>query len=514
MGIAFQAESKPSPLGEWHFLSRKSFVGHDLYARAIRGDDRSAYSPTSTRRPRVAQSTRTPGARQLEHLRTRFAQQPGLPFSGLLPDEAVQLLDADTDDPIYTPLATLGLFLAQVLDPNGSCRQAVARLLAWRNAQGQPSCSANTGAYCKARQRLPEEGLHALTRHAGATLGNNALTRWLWKDRRVQIADGTTVNAPDTRDNQRQYPQTDGQKPGLGFPIIRLVVLFCLATGAVLEAALAPYQGKGTGELSLLRQLWHQLDNGDVLLGDRIYCSYFEIALLHRRGVDVVLHKHQSRKTDFRTGQRLGRHDHLIEWQKPLRPDWLDESDYRQLPATLPLREVRVEVSVRGFRVKRYELITTLTDSREYSVAELGQLYRRRWEAELNLRSVKTSLGMDQLRCKSASMVRKELWVYLLGYNLVRGVKSQSAAVVGVCPRQLSFAGAVQSVCAFGEWLSLTVGGSSAQSWRRLWRAVGTHRVGNRPNRIEPRAIKRRKKDFPQLTQPRKHLQQRLLQNA
>jgi hypothetical protein len=462
----------------------------------------------------MAESTRTPTARQLEHLRNRFAQQPGTPFADLLPHETPQLLQADTNDPIYTPLVTLGIFLGQVLDPNGSCRQAVARLLAWRTARGLSPCSANTGAYCKARQRLPEEGLQALTRRAGATLRDQAPDHWRWKGRRVQIADGSTVNAPDTLANQREYPQPDGQKPGLGFPIIRLVVLFCLATGAVLEAALAPYQGKGTGELSLFRQVWHGLERGDVLLGDRIFCSYFEIALLNRRGVDVVLHKHQSRKTDIRTGQRLGRWDHVTQWRKPSRPEWLEESDYQQLPATLSLREVRVAVSVRGFRVKRYELITTLTDAQEFSVGELGQLYRRRWEAELHLRAVKTSMGMDQLSCKSPELVRKELWVYLLGYNLVRGVMAQSAAVAGVAPRCLSFAAAMQSVSAFGEWLSLGWGVSWAESCRRLWIAVGSHRVGHRPNRVEPRAIKRRKKDFPHLKEPRTHAQQRLLRNA
>jgi hypothetical protein len=462
----------------------------------------------------VAQSTRTPVARQLEHLRTRFGQQPGLPFADLLPDDTPQLLGADTDDPIYTPLVTLGLFLSQILDSAGSCCQAVTRLLAWRAATGQPACSANTGAYCKARQRLPEEGLHALARRAGATLSERAPDHWLWHGRRVRVADGSTVNAPDTPANQDEYPQPDGQKPGLGFPIIRLVVLFCLATGAVLEAALAPYQGKGTGELSLLRQLWHRLDAGDVLLGDRIYCSYFEIALLSRRGVDVVLHKHQSLKTDFRTGRRLDRFDHVVEWAKPVRPDWMDEATYRKLPATLPVREVRVVVSVRGFRVKRYELVTTLTDPREYPVAELGELYRRRWEAELNLRSVKSSMGMDQLSCKSPEMVRKELWVYVLGYNLVRGVMAQSAAVVGVLPRVLSFAGAMQGMCAFGESLLLAARERRAESMRRLWIAVGTHRVGNRPDRVEPRAIKRRKKDFPQLKQPRQQAQKRLLRST
>jgi hypothetical protein len=459
----------------------------------------------------VAQSTLTPVTRQLEHLRKRFAQQPGLPFADLLPGNTPQLLNTDTDDPIYTPLVTLNLFLGQVLDPDGSCTQTLTRFEAWRCSQGLPRCSTNTGAYCKARQRLPEEGLQALARHSGTTLSQNALQPWFWKGRRVRIADGSTVNAPDTPKNQKAYPQPDGQKPGLGFPIIRLVVLFCLATGAILEAVLSAYCGKGTGELSLFRRLMPHLERGEVVLGDRIFCSYFEIALLNQRGVDVVLHKHQSRKTDFRTGRRWGRFDHQIAWQKPTRPDWMDEATYQQLPATMSLREVRVVVSVPGFRVKRYELITTLLEAREYSVAELAQLYRRRWEAELHLREVKTAMGMDQLRCKSPAMVRKELWVYLLGYNLVRGVMAPSAAMLGTSPGLLSFTAAKQSLCAFGELLSRAVGTRLREALRRLWLAVGDHRVGNRPDRVEPRAIKRRKKDFPQLTQPRQQAQQRLL---
>lgn len=461
----------------------------------------------------MAQSTRTPVARQLDLLRTSFAQRPGLPFADLLPDDTPELLGTP-DDPIYTPLVTLWMFLSQVLDPVGSCQQAVARLLAWLAAQGRDRCSADTGAYCKARRRLPEEGLRTLTRRTGAALSQKAPAGWRWRGRRVRIADGSTAAAPDTPANQREYPQPDGQKSGLGFPMVRLVVLFCLATGAVLDAALAPYRGKGTGELSLLRQLWHQLDPGDVLLGDRIYCSYFEVALLSRRGVDVVLRKHQSRPTDFRTGRRLGRHDHVVRWPKPACPDWMDPGTHAGLPATLSVREVRVTVSCPGFRVRRYEAITTLLDPQAVPAAELGVLYRRRWEAELHLRSLKSQMGMDRLRCKSPPMVRKEVWAHLLGYNLVRGVMAESAGAAGVAPWRLSFAGTVQHMRAFAPVLSAAAGVGPADAWEWLWIAVGALRVGDRPGRVEPRAIKRRKNNYPTLNEPRKSAQQRLLQAA
>lgn len=460
----------------------------------------------------MAQSTPAQVARQLEHLRQSFAQQPGLPFADLLPDDTPQLL-GPASEPLYTPLLTLRMFLWQVLEHTGSCQQAVARLIAWRAITNQPTCNAGTGAYCKARQRLPEAGLHTLTQRTGKTLSDRAPTHWLWKNRCVRVADGTTVTAADTPANQQAYPQPDGQKPGLGFPMLRLVVLFCLATGAVLEAAFAPYQGKGTGEISLLRQVWQQLKTGDVLLGDRIYCSYFEIALLSRRGIDGVFHKHTSRRTDFRTGQRLGRHDHVIEWSKPRRPVWMDEVTYQALPGTLAMREVRVVVKCRGFRVRQVEIVTTLLDPKDVSLSDLGDLYRRRWEAELNLRSLKSSMGMDQLRCKSPEMVRKELWVYFLAYNLVRGVMAESARQKK-SPLRLSFMGAVQTLSAFAPWLPLEVGEGLESSLRRLWLAVGTHGVGDRPDRVEPRAVKRRKKDYPPLTKPRKLARQQLFKAA
>lgn len=461
----------------------------------------------------MAHSTHGRVARQLQHLRTTFAQQPGLPFADLLPDDTAERLGS-TREPIYSPLVTLQLFLGQVLDPIGSCVQAVARLVAWLAATGRPGCGAGSGGYCKARQRLSEAGLHTLVRHSGWMLHANAAERWRWRGRRVRIADGSTLTLSDTPANQHHYPQPDGQEPGLGFPMIRFVVLFCLATGAVLEAALSPYRGKGTGEISLLRQVWDGLEAGDVLLGDRIFCSYCEIALLQQRGVDVVFRKHQSRRSDFRTGTRLGTHDHGIAWRKPTRPEWLDGATHQELPTALGLREVRVAVTQAGFRVRRYELITTLLDPLEASAAELGELYRQRWQAELDLRSLKQSLGMHHLRCQSPEMARKELWVYLLAYNLVRGMMAQAARERGVRPRELSFAGAVQSLVAFAPLLAVVGAVQYHQCVAALWRAMARHRVGDRPGRVEPRAIKRRRRKYPELHVPRKLAQHRLLQVA
>jgi len=434
-----------------------------------------------------------------------------LPFADLLTPDVLREVAGRADEssePIYTPLVTLWMFLSQVVDPDHSCRQAVARLLVWLTLQDQPACSAETGAYCKARLRLLEEHLHGLVRSTGSKLHGETRDTWLWKGRRVKIADGTTVIMPDTAANQAEYPQPDGQKPGLGFPMIRMVVIFCLATGAVLDAAIAAYSGKGTGELSLLRSIWDELHAGEVLLADRLYCSWFEMALLNERGVDVVLHQHQSRRTDFRTGQSLGRRDHIVRWPKPAKPEWMGQDVYASLPDEMEVREVEVTIRRNGFRPVKLIVATTLLDAEEYRPEDLAEAYWQRWQAELDLRSIKETMRMGELRCKTPAMVRKEIWTHFLAYNLIRGVISQAAAEHGRRPCQISFKGALQTLHAFQPILLYSR--DVLESHRRLLRAIATHRVGDRPGRIEPRAKKRRKKNYAILNQPRslakKHL--------
>jgi hypothetical protein len=257
-------------------------------------------------------------------------------------------------------------------------------------------------------------------RSLGHRLHDGLPEDWLWCGRRVKVVDGTTVSMPDTQANRREYPQSRSQKPGLGFPIARLVVVFCLATGCALEAAIGKYQGKQTGENALFRGTWEGLSAGDVSLGDRYYGSYLDIALLKRRGVDSVCRLHQRRVADFRRGRRLGREDHIVTWPKPDRPEWMDQATYESLPGQMEVRVVRVHVAVRGFRTRVLDLVTTLLDADIYRKKDLADLYRRRWEAELHLRSIKVVLGLDVLRCQTPEMVRKELWMGLLGYNVIR----------------------------------------------------------------------------------------------
>jgi hypothetical protein len=452
--------------------------------------------------------------RQVQSQLRQLAQAPGLPFADLLPAEQVEEAAEQQGycfrERLYSPWVTLWVFLSQVLDPEHCCRQAVARLLAFLAGRGLRPCSPDSGGYCKARGRLPEGLLAGLTRDAGHKPLEEAAPDWLWKGRRVKVADGTTVSMPDTPPNQKEYPQARTQKPGLGFPIARLVVVFSLAVGTVLDAALGRYQGKQTGELALFRQLHDNLEPGDVVLADCCYCSYFEIALLQERGIDVVLRQHQCRHTDFRRGQRLGPRDHVVSWDKPVRPEWMDAATYARLPAQLRLRELEVRVRQKGFRRQRYVVVTTLLDSQEVTAADLAVLYRCRWQAERNLRSLKGTLQMDVLRCESPSMVRKEVWAHLLAYNLIRQVMAQAARQEGVRPWEISFAGALQTVRAFLPELQHARG----QRWQRLvqemLRAIGSHEVGDRPDRYEPRQTKRRPKSYPLMTEPRPQTRARL----
>lgn len=430
---------------------------------------------------------------------------PSLYFAALLSAESI--LEAFGDARllwqgwIYTPAATVWVFLSQCLSMDHSCRDAVARLIAWRVACGQSPCSADTGAYCTARDDLPEEACHQLVRQTGAGLEREAPSEWLWHNRRVRVVDGSTITMPDTAANQAEYPQSAAQKPGCGFPIARIVVVFSLAVGTVLEAAIGQYKGKRTGENSLFRTLYHCLAEGDVLLNDRYFGGWFDIALPDARGVDVVVRKHQLRATDFRTGRRLGKDDHLVHWPKPQRPGWMSREDYAALPQELVLREVRVRVAQKGFRTKQLVVVTTLLDAEEYPADEIATLYRWRWQAELHLRSLKTVLQMDHLRCKTPHRVRNEFWMHLVAYNLIRRAMALAAMESGTCPCQVSFKGALQTVNAFLPLLSTT---ASAEAWcQRLVEAIATHVVGDRPDRFEPRVKKRRAKEYDLMNKPR-----------
>lgn len=459
-------------------------------------------------------STSRRRTRQIETLRTQFAQADGLPFADLLTaarlEQALHEEKASWREAIWTPVLTLWAFLSQVISPDGSCRLTVDRVLAWLISRGDEPCSPKTDPYCKARQRLPESLLHRLVRETGRGAHDLSPAAWLWKKRRVKVVDGSSVSMPDTPANQAAYPQPTSQKPGLGFPVARVVVVFCLACGTVLEAALGRYRGQQQGENSLLRTLEHAFEPGDVLLADRCYGGWFDLAWWQRRGVDVVTRLHQRRRCDLRRGRRLGPNDHVVVWAKPIRPDWMDEATYQSLPEELELREVRVRVPQRGFRTKVLVVVTTLRDASVYPAKDLAVLYRLRWHAELDLRSLKVVLGMDVLRCKSPAMVRKEVWAHLLAYNLIRGVMAQAAEEHGCDPRDLSFTGALQAMASFAERLLEADEDQFEELYDWLLLTIGANQVGDRPDRVEPRARKRRPKQYPLLTRPREEARKKL----
>ena len=446
-------------------------------------------------------------------VRQQLRQARGLPFAELLPAELIhrtaRRLGLAFRDRLYTPAVTLLTFLSQVLDHDHSCRQAVARLLAFRSACGQRPCSPGTGAYCKARARLPEGLLRQLARDTGRAAAEQAPPAWLWKGRPVKVADGSGLSMPDTPANQKAYPKSKNLPEGVGFPLLRLVVIFSLAVGTALDAALGRRCGRGNGEQSLFRSLCGQFQAGDVLLGDRLFGDFFTLARARARGADVVTRPAAGREAPRFRGRRA---DNLpVCWVKPQRPDWMGRREYDRLPRYLRLRAVRVLVRQPGFRARRLVLVTTLTDAAAVSGADLADLYRRRWQAELHLRSLKQSLQMDILRGRSPEVVRKEVWAHLLVYNLVRRVMAQAAAAAGARAEEVSFTGAVQALNAF--WPQLGAPGTAAEAralWAVLLWAVGKHRVGQRPDRYEPRAVKRRRKKFPHLSEPREAARRRL----
>ncbi len=398
-----------------------------------------------------------------------------------------------------------GRILSQVLfkDEQRSCVAAVARVIVLLVALERGPCSSNTGAYCRARSKLSERVIRRLAVDLADGCERHLDEARLWHGRHVQLVDGTTVSMPDTPENQEAYPQAHTQQEGLGFPVARVVVLLSLATGMLTDMAMGPYTGKETGETALLRPLLERFQPGDILLGDRYFCSYFMIALLMELDVDFVTRVHQLRTVDFRRGRRLGRNDHVVLWSRPQRPEWMDQQTYDRMPASIEVREVHVRVSEPGFRTESFVVVSTLTDVAAYPKGDIAQLYHHRWQAELDIRAIKITMGMDVLRCKTPEMVRREMWTCLLAYNLIRQTLLQSAQKAGVSPRGLSFTAAVQSIAA--SWLVIVLSDDALATLLIDAASVSLaeHVVGNRPGRLEPRAIKRRPKPHDLLTKPR-----------
>lgn len=435
---------------------------------------------------------------QQQRIRRRADQSDAYSFFNLLTSpellDRVESLLPEHRERLFPPTETLSMFLSQALSADRSCQRAVNDASVKRLIGGLPVCSTHTGGYCRARARLPLSMPATLARHTGQTMSQGGSSAWHWHGHPVRLVDGTTVAMPDTAANQALYPQPRSQKPGLGFPLARVVGLICLGSGAVLDAALGGYRGKGNDEQALLRSQLDTLQSGDLLLGDAYFATYFLLCALRERGVEAVFEQQgaRARVTDFRCGQRLGARDHLIELHKPrLKPDWMTDAQYAGAPETLTVRELAT-----GGKI----LVTTLLCPKRTPKADLKALYRERWHVELDFRHIKTTLGMETLSCKTPAMAQKEIWVYLLAYNLIRLMMAQAATLAECPPRTLSFKHTLQLWMAWGQQGIRSV---PEDKLHVLFVLIAEQRVANRPGRIEPRAVKRRPKPFPLLTEPR-----------
>src|SRR4051795_12211489 len=440
----------------------------------------------------------------LDRLRARFARNDGLPFADVLTEAGIRAaLDEHGvryRDRVFGPATTIWGFLSQVLSDDQSCRDAVSRIIAHRAAGGLPTCSPSTASYCDARGRLPIGVLRALARRTAEELQAAAAEAWKWNGRSVFIADGSYVSMPDTPENRAAYPQPVVQQPGIGFPLARVAVLLSLATGACRDLAIAPYAGKGTGEAALLRRMYDSLSPGDVVLADALFDNYFLACELRDRGIELVA-RVQAERVGSRTVESRPDGD-VILWRRPNKPRGMTGEQYRRYPKELRMRQVTVDARDRDSRAEVFKVVTTILDP-SIDGGHIGALYEQRWSGEIDIRSIKSTMQMDVLRCRTPEMVHKEIWAHLLAYNLLRTVMAVAAAEHGIEPRRVSFKGAKQAVTAFAPKIEAARPADRPALIDALLVVIAYHRVGDRPGRWEPHARKRRPKPGARLTQPR-----------
>lgn len=460
------------------------------------------------------------GSSSFQKIVDAFLGGEGLPFAAILSSERIAAVFQRHDclfglHGVYSTAIMVWSFLSQVLrdGKEASCQAAVARVVSYCQMQGLPTPTADTGDYCRARAKLSCAALRDLSCEVAEEVEQTAEPEWLWKGKHhAKLVDGLTFTMPDTPTNQATYPQQKAQAAGVGLPLARAAAIISLATACVMDFAIAPYQGKETGESALLRSMLGSLCRGDIAVMDRYYCSYMMIALLLGQGTQVCARKHQLRKSDFRRGRRLGKYDHLIEWIRPPRPEWMDEETYRQIPETLVLREIRFNIVEPGRRTQSIDIITTLVDADEYTKEEIAELYGFRWNSELDIRSIKSNLNLGHVRCKSPEMVHREVWTTLLAYNLIRTTAAGAALLHGKRPRQISFTSTCQYVLA--SWMQLSAGAVEPTSLDAylfaMLEQIARCEVANRPGRLEPRVLKRRRHGYKLMMKPRSELRREL----
>jgi len=427
-------------------------------------------------------------------------------FSEHLPPDALELGERGTFSRrrLFSKSNTFWAFFSQVLDADGGCQEVVRKVQAFAAERSMPAPSASTSAYCQARNKLEQGGLETILAYTADSLQQRGRNQG-WKNRRVVVVDGTGVSMPDTPANQVIWPQQANQKPGCGFPQARICACFCLQTGALLNYRIG---NRKQQELPLLRQQWETFQPGDIFLGDKGFCSYYDVWKFQQSGVDSVITL--ARRTPVETSSAikiLGPDDLLIQWPKPPWNKVLSYSkeEWLALPEQLTLRQIKVTVDAPGFRVKSFYLVTTLTDASTYSTAELADLYYQRWDVELFFRDIKTTMGMDILRCRTPAMVNKEILMYLIAYNAIRLLMSDAAKEAKQSPRQISFKASIQ---ALRQWEPLFNRMDMNDRERRrltasLTQTIAANVVTPRPGRREPRCLKRRPKPYALLTAPR-----------
>ncbi len=443
---------------------------------------------------------------QAEILKQRFQNSLALPFEQMLTEESIhQILEQEQvsyRQTIYTPIVTLWAWMSQVLDPDKSLSNAVSRVIAWLSVAGAAVPSSDTGAYSKARKRLPLTVLQQLLTRTAQTLQAQVSLEERWCGRRVKAYDGTSVTMSDTLANQKSYPQHHNQRAGCGFPLVKLVVLFCVTTGAVVEVAIAPFR---TSEWEMARQLYARLQSEDVVVADSAYGTYVDLVLVQSAHADAVFRKHHARHCDFRRGKKLGIGDHIVTWQRPQQcPKSMSPANFEALPKTVQVREVHLLIQQPGFRPKQIILVTTLLDAKRYPKAKLAQLYHLRWLAtEVNFKHLKTTLNMEMILAKTPAMVHKEISVHLLTYNLLRTLMWKSAHLAKVSPLRISLQGTRQHFNQFRPALAGATTKHRPLLYSILLAVISEQLVPLRPNRAEPRVTKRRPKSFPRMQQPR-----------
>jgi len=460
-------------------------------------------------------------AKHVETLRERLSNSIGLPFSDILPEDMIQQTLEEENikyrKRLYDPIITLWAFIRQVLDPDKSCKNAVSFVLSILCDSEEALPSSDTGAYCKARKRLSLNFIIRLFRKTGKTIHQKASDGFLWCNRHVFLVDGSTFSMYDTPENQQEYPQAKNQHEYHGFPVARILGIFCLATGALIDAAIGSLC---ISEISLFRMLCSRLNPGDVALGDKLFGSYGDIALLSQRGIDSVFRMHHLRKTDFRKGKRLGSkgvYDHLVTWKRPGKGTLrLAPELYAQLPETMLVREIRYFINIKGFRTEKVTLVTTLLDHHVYTYELLAELYGFRWQVEIDLRHLKTTMQMEHLQSKTPEMVRKEFYVHLLAYNLIRATLWEAGIKHNVHPLRLSYKGAIQHVLSFVPILAII---SAIMKDRNIvygiygvmLTIISQGKLLERPFRVEPRMVRAKKRQFPRLKRPRQEIRQKLI---